>query len=96
MKILQRPGTSFLGPSAMDPYRSKRVEKYKRSGAALSLLVLLGCGIIFFSIALIACSFVINYADDFQVDGDTGLEALVQSQFSYCQYWAGVPVSNDR
>lgn len=82
--------------STMDPYYSKPPRpsaKPRRSGTALFSLVLLGCGIVFFAIVMIACSFVINYADDFKTDDDMGIEADVQSGFTYCQYWAGIPVS---
>ena len=65
----------------------------RKSGAALSFLVLLGCGIVFFGIVAIVCCFVINYANDFQVDSGGGIEAVVQCRFTYSQYWAGIPVS---
>ena len=78
----------------MDPYYAKRPSsRRRRSGTALFSLVLLGCGIVFFGIVMIACAFVINYADDFKVSEDGGVEAEVQSGFSYSQYWAGIPVS---
>lgn len=79
--------------AAMDPYSKRPPSRHRRSGAALFTLVLLGCGIIFFGIVLMACSFVINYADDFETSTDvTGsIEETVQSQFNYTQYWAGIP-----
>lgn len=75
----------------MDPYQSKRMAKYQKSGVALFLLVMLGCGIVFFAIVQMACSFVVNYADDFE--SPDSLDVLVQSHLSYSQYWAGIPVS---
>ena len=79
----------------MDPYYppQKKPRNSRRSGTALFSLVLLGCGIVFFGIVMIACAFVINFADDFQVSGGQGIEAQVQSGFTYSQYWAGIPVS---
>ena len=79
----------------MEPYYgSKRSSpsRYRKSRPAFYLLVLFGCAIIFFSLALIACAFVINYADDFETSDGAGMEEIVQSQFNYCQYWAGIPV----
>lgn len=67
--------------------------KYQKNGVALFLLVMLGCGIVFFAIVQMACSFVVNFADDFETDKGDGLEATIQSRLSYAQYWAGIPVS---
>ena len=81
---------------AMDPYyasKPRHSQKRRRSGTALFSLVLLGCGIVFFGIVMIACAFVINYADDFEVNTDDGIEAAVQGGFTFSQYWAGIPVS---
>ena len=75
----------------MDPYQSKRMAKYQKSGVALFLLVMLGCGIVFFAIVQMACSFVVNYAEDFE--SPEKLDEYVQSRLSYSQYWAGIPVS---
>ncbi|CAB3986802.1 Hypothetical predicted protein [Paramuricea clavata] len=78
----------------MDPYyasKPRHSQKRRRSGTALFSLVLLGCGIVFFGIVMIACAFVINYAEDFEVDTDGGIEAAVQGGFTYSQYWAGIP-----
>ena len=75
----------------MDPYQSKRMAKYQKNGVALFLLVVLGCGIVFFAIVQMACSFVVNYAEDFE--SPEKLDEYVQSRLSYSQYWAGIPVS---
>jgi hypothetical protein len=63
----------------------------EKSRSALCLLVFFGCAMIFFALVLIGCSFAINYDEDFDFDNDQ-LEARIQSQFNYNQYWAGVPV----
>lgn len=62
----------------------------EKSRSALCLLVFFGCAMIFFALVLIGCSFAINYDEDFDFDNDQ-LEARIQSQFNYNQYWAGVP-----
>ena len=67
--------------------------KYQKNGVALFLLVMLGCGIVFFAIVEMACSFVVNFAADFETTDGDGLEVFVQSRLSYSQYWAGIPVS---
>lgn len=80
----------------MDPYEQKQPQsyrRYKRKGTILFTLVLLGCLVVFFTIVLIACAFVVNYSSDFQVSTDGGIEEAVQSSFHYTQYWAGILVS---
>lgn len=90
--ILSVPSCLFI----MDPYYATKKHpssRRGRSGTALFSLVLLGCGIVFFGIVMIACAFVINYAEDFETSPYGGIEAKVQSEFTYSQYWAGIPVS---
>lgn len=63
-----------------------------KSIAAMTFLTLIGFGFLLFSMVAIACGFIINYHNDFQAtDGGTELEATLQAQFDYSQYWLGFP-----
>ncbi|XP_028408066.1 uncharacterized protein LOC114530666 isoform X2 [Dendronephthya gigantea] len=89
------PNSSRDHHPALSPefhHNARMVKPYKKpkSRPALCLLVLCGSALMFFALVLIGCSFAINYDEDLDFD-DYKLDAKIQSQFNYNQYWAGVP-----
>ena len=74
----------------MEPCGQLHSTRSKATQTSNRLLVFVGCVVIVSSLVFIGCAFAINYDDDFS-DTEEAKQAI-QTHFSYCQYWTGIPV----